>query len=36
LVVPELELARFGEGSVLDLLDLAAELEDSVMRSRAA
>lgn len=36
LVVPEQELARFGEGSVLDLLDLADELEDSILRTRAA
>jgi len=36
LVVPEQELARFGEGSVLDLLDLADELEDSMLRTRAA
>ena len=36
LVVPEQELPRFGEASVLDLLDLAAELEKSALRSRAA
>lgn len=36
LVVPEQELSRFGEASVLDLLDSAAELEESVLRSRAA
>jgi len=36
LVVPEQELQRFGEASVLDLLDLAAELENSALRSRAA
>ena len=36
LVVPEQELPRFGEASVLDLLDFAAELEESVLRSSAA
>jgi len=36
LVVPERELARFGEGGVLDLIDFATELQDSIGRDRAA
>lgn len=36
LVVPQRELARFGEGGVLDLLDFATELQDSIGRDRAA
>lgn len=36
LVVPERELVRFGEGSILDLLDLAAELGIPALSNRAA
>jgi len=36
LVVPERELSRFGDASVLDLLDLAAEIEVSGLHRRAA
>jgi len=35
-VVPECEFLRFGEASVLDLLDLASEIEESVLRDHAA
>jgi len=36
LVVPEQEFPCFGEASVLDLLDFAAELEESVLHACAA
>lgn len=36
LVVPEQEFPRFGAASVLDLLDFAAELEESVLCGRVA
>jgi hypothetical protein len=36
LVVPEQKLPRLGEASVLDLLDFAAGLGISALRSRAA
>ena len=36
LTVPEQELARFGEGGVLDSLDFATDLQDSIGRDRAA
>ncbi len=36
LVVPERELDRFGEAGVLDLVELAAEIQEFVTRDRAA
>ena len=35
-VVPEREMERFGEASVLDLIELAAEIQELVTRDRAA
>jgi len=35
-VVPERELERFGEAGVLDLLELATEIQELVARDRAA
>jgi len=36
IVVPERELERFGEAGVLDLLELAAEIQELVTNDRAA
>lgn len=36
LIVPEPEIARFGQVNVLDLLELAGELEEAKLWGRAA